>query len=136
MIAGLFDNTSIPLLEQVASFSQARHAVLAGNIANLDTPGYRVRDLSPELFRDRLREAIAARDRSLPGDEPAFDTGSARPLDRVASNLQGILRHDDVNVSLEQQVTEIAKNQGQHNLALAVLTSQFRLLGAAISERA
>lgn len=28
-----------------------------------------------------------------------------------------------------------AKNQGQHNLALTILTHQFRLLQAAISER-
>ena len=44
-------NTTIPLLQEVASFAEARHHVLAGNIANVDTPGYRVRDLSPETFR-------------------------------------------------------------------------------------
>ena len=39
-------------------FAQARHQVLAGNIANLDTPGYRVRDLSVENFQQRLKEVI------------------------------------------------------------------------------
>jgi flagellar basal body rod protein FlgB len=39
-------------------------------------------------------------------------------------------------VGIEQQVAEMAKNQTRHNLALAILGSQFRLLQAAISERA
>jgi flagellar basal body rod protein FlgB len=39
-------------------------------------------------------------------------------------------------VSIERQVAEITKNQTEHNLALAVMNSQFRLLQVAISERA
>ena len=46
-----------PVLEQVVNFAQARHGVLAGNIANLDTPGYRVRDLSPEKFESDSKQA-------------------------------------------------------------------------------
>ena len=42
----------MPVLEQVVNFTEARHGVLAGNIANLDTPGYKTRDLSPALFQE------------------------------------------------------------------------------------
>ena len=55
---------------------------------------------------------------------------------RLADGFQTILRHDDGKVSLEQQVAELTKNQMQYNTALAILTQQFRLLQAAISERA
>ena len=136
MISGLFQSTSVPLLEQVVNFSQARHNVLAGNIANIDTPGYQTRDLSPELFQERLRDALATRDelrRSL-GLRSAAPHG-VDPVADVSRDLHGILRHDGVNVSIEGQVTEIAKNQIQHNLALAIMNSQFRLLNTAISER-
>ena len=61
MLPTLFDNTTIPMLQEVCGFPQARHHVLAGNIANVDTPGYRVRDLSVETFQERLKEAIALR---------------------------------------------------------------------------
>ena len=61
MLSSLFRSSTIPVLEQVVNFTEARHGVLAGNIANLDTPGYRTRDLSPELFQDRLKEAIDTR---------------------------------------------------------------------------
>ncbi len=50
------------MLEQVVDFAQSRHEVLAGNLANLDTPGYRVRDLSQTAFEKQLGEAIRVRD--------------------------------------------------------------------------
>ena len=61
MINSLFNNTTIPVLQEVLSFSEARHNVLAGNVANADTPGYRIRDLNTETFQTRLRETIERR---------------------------------------------------------------------------
>jgi flagellar basal body rod protein FlgB len=65
--------------------------------------------------------------------EPGF--GQEPNLADVARESRTILRHDDVNVDIEQQVAEMAKNQLQHNLALTIMTAQFRLLNVAISER-
>jgi flagellar basal-body rod protein FlgB len=148
MMPSLFDSSSLPVLEQVVNFSQARHNVLAGNIANLDTPGYRTRDISPDAFRSQLREAVEQSRRSPVGDpnvyfegstsaNSAFDANPAKsPFRVVKDSLNSILRHDDANVSMEQQIAELSKNQMQHNLAVNILASQFRLLQAAVSERA
>ena len=134
MISNLFNSTTIPVLEQVVNFAQMRHQVLAGNIANLDTPGYRTRDLSTDDFQTRMREALQARDQQ----NASFATPDTQldPFAPVKSNLEGILRHDDDNVGLEQQLMEIAKNQMQHNLAITIMNNQLQLIGAAISERA
>ena len=137
MYESLFQSTTIPVLEQVVNFSQARHTLLAGNIANLDTPGYRVRDLSTEDFQSRLKKAVEARHQPSgprsPG-EPFPDQNTT--LGEISKNPKSILYHDDSNVGIEHQVTEMVKNQMQHNLALTIMTSQFRLLQTAISERA
>ncbi len=53
----------------------------------------------------------------------------------VRESMKSILYHDDSDVGLEYQVTEISKNQAQHNMALAILKSQLSLMQAAISER-
>ena len=53
----------------------------------------------------------------------------------VAENSKTILHHDQSNVGIEHQVTEMVKNQMQHNLALTMMIHQFRLLQTAISER-
>jgi flagellar basal-body rod protein FlgB len=132
----IFDNTAIPALEQVVNFAQTRHAVLASNVANIDVPGYRTRDLSPDAFQTRLREAIRARDADFSLGNPAFVVPRGDPFAEVKDSIQGILQHDDTNVGLEQQIAEITKNQLQHNLAVTIMTNQFRLLEAAISERA
>ena len=136
MLNSLFESTTIPVLEQVVDFAQSRHEVLAGNIANMDTPGYRVRDLSPEVFERRLKEAIASKESGRP-TPVAFDGANSRQsrLSEVSDSVKGILYHDDSNDSLEQQVAELSKNQMQHSLALSIMTSQFRLLQTAISER-
>ena len=137
MSLSLFQSSTIPILAQVVDFAQSRHEVLAGNIANYQTPGYRTRDLSVDVFRQNLKEAIETRDRqagSLGAASPSR-VGDYQPFAKVKDSLKGILYHDDSNVSLEHQVTELIKNQGMHNTALTILRSQFRLLQVAISER-
>jgi flagellar basal-body rod protein FlgB len=137
MYDNILQHTTIPVLEQLASFSQARHTVLAGNIANMDTPGYQARDLSVDDFQTRLAKAIEARHQPplalSPGDPDATD---APDMAQVAKNSETILRHDGSNVGMEYQVSEMVKNQMQHNLALTIMASQFRVMQAAISERA
>jgi flagellar basal-body rod protein FlgB len=140
MIEGMFNSSTLPVLEQVVNFSQARHNVLAGNIANLDTPGYRTRDISPDQFRAKLKEAVEQSRRPMSDDSTSFgsvfaEDSAKNPFRAVKESLNSILRHDDANVSIEQQVAELSKNQMQHNMAVSLLSSQFRLLEAAISER-
>ncbi|HMP05050.1 MAG TPA: hypothetical protein PJ982_01765, partial [Lacipirellulaceae bacterium] len=110
--------------------------------------GYKGRDLSPEAFEQRLKVAIerrrAAVSRAAPQSpySPYHEVTAARAPEaasdfaQITSSMQGILRHDENNTSMEHQVSEIAKNHAQHNLALSLMTAQFRLLRAAITERA
>jgi len=137
MLSSLFQSNTIPVLEEVVKFTQARHTALAGNIANMDTPGYKFRDLSVEDFQQRLRTAIQRRDQPAPpprspGAPPAEFGGTLAKASEVPHTM---LYHDKSNVALEHEVTEMVKNQMRHNLALSIMTSQFRLLQAAISER-
>ena len=136
MLPGILQGSTVPVLEQVVNFHQSRHTILASNIANMDTPGYRVRDLSTDQFHTNLKEAIKARhERPLQfSSGEVFDPGQ-RAMREVKDSLHGILYHDNSNVSIEQQIAEISKNQAQHNLALSILVHQFQLLKAAVSER-
>ncbi|MGC3966678.1 MAG: flagellar basal body protein [Pirellulales bacterium] len=109
------------MLEQLVNFAQSRHNVLATNIANVDTPGYRTRDLSTDQFQAKLKNAIEDRDSgrvdsvgqgSLSGGEAIkYD-----PFAKVRDDMDNILYHDQSNVGLEQQVAAITKNHMQHNL--------------------
>jgi flagellar basal-body rod protein FlgB len=134
MLTGLFQSTTIPVLQEVVSFAQARQAVLAGNIANIDTPGYQARDLSVEDFQARLKQAIE--DSHAPAARsPGESVSPTPPMAETAKSSRMVLRHDMGNVDMESQVTEMVKNQLQHNTAIAILSDQFRQLQVAISGR-
>ena len=136
MLPNLFTSTNIPALGEVLNFAQARHGVLAGNIANVNTPGYRTRDLSQTAFQESLKEAIdQSRSSGRPLSPGLANSEEGDPLRNVRASLENILYHDDTNLDLEKQVAEISKNQLLHNFALTVLTDQFALLESAISER-
>ena len=77
MLSALFNGTTIPVLEQVVNFAQARHEVLAGNVANIDTPGYRMQDLNPTVFQTRL-EMPSIRPPQTKGGGMAVSLASAR----------------------------------------------------------
>lgn len=131
---GIFNTTTIPALEQTMAFAQRRHELLAGNVANLDTPDYRARDLNTGDFQNALAESIHA------SSQPASRAVSPTTRDDIFSGpreaTEQVVFHDGSDVSLESQVTELAKNQHLHSLAITTMRSQFALLRAAITERA
>jgi flagellar basal-body rod protein FlgB len=135
MISNMLNATSLPVLTEVVSFAQARHNLLAGNLANYGTPGYQVRDLSVENFQERLREAVETRDQTRQPLAAGTSSTIDEKMRRVRESFKDVLYHDQTNVSLENQVNETNKNQFMHNLAITVMTSQIRLLQTAISER-
>ena len=138
-MSDLFQSTTIPMLEQVVRFTQARHLALSGNVANASTPGYVARDLSVDDFQTRLKSAIEERNQPGSSAPPgqAITAGAEREnnVAEVAKDSKEILCHDQSQVGLEHQVTEMVKNRMDHNLALSIMVSQFHLLQAAISER-
>jgi flagellar basal-body rod protein FlgB len=136
MVPNLFSSTTIPALGEVLNFAQARHTVLAGNIANVNTPGYRLRDLSPTAFQESLREAMASSRQSAEPRSPGLAMNEpGDEMRQVRRSLENLVYHDDTNIDLEKQVAEMTKNHLLHNFALTVMTNQFQLLQTAISER-
>ena len=132
---GIINSSTIPVLQQVISFAQDRHQILVGNVANMDTPGYRVRDLSLDSFQKHLKEAIDTRGKRDDRLSPGMTIGRSDALSDASDSMRTILFHDDSDVGMEQQVLAISKNQFMHNMAISLMNTQFRMLQTAISER-
>lgn len=113
-------------LDRVIQFTEARHNVLANNIANIDTPTYKMRDLQLSKFQADLAQAIESR--SVDALEPPGRMG------RVDYN-QYLLFHDQNNRSIEKQMTAITENAILHNTAVELLRSRYQLLDKAIALR-
>ncbi len=116
-------NTAV--LDRVIQFTEARHNVLANNIANIDTPGYKMRDLQVKKFQRDLQKAIDDRTLSSSSD------GQSQTAKTDFS--QYLLFHDQNNRSVEKQVTTITENAMLHNMAVELLRTKYTLLEKAIS---
>jgi flagellar basal-body rod protein FlgB len=128
-IERLINQGNAPLAEQVMRFTSARHKLLMENIANVSTPGYRNQDLDVAQFQQLLRDRVQLRQGAAPGSI-SFDDIQAQGIDRG-----GLLFHDQNNRSMEQLVTDGAKNALMHNLVVELLRKQFASLESALRER-
>jgi flagellar basal-body rod protein FlgB len=128
LIEGLMNRGNGALLEQVVNFAAQRHKLLLENIANVDTPGYRQKDLSVARFSSMLREHVDERRRH---GVASFDDMSSE----VENPVRGILFHDRNNRSMEQLSTDLAKNAMMHNLAIELLRKQFQQMDMALKEK-
>jgi len=95
-----------------------RHSLVASNLANIDTPGYRTRDID---FSRELRRALDGLE--LPGSAP-----------RVTGVRGLIERPDGNNVSLEREGLMLAETQLRYRLGVQLLRVEFRRLLSAINE--
>jgi flagellar basal-body rod protein FlgB len=128
LIEGLMNRGNGALLEQVINFASQRHKLLLDNIANVDTPGYRQKDLSVERFSSLLSERVNERRRSGSASFEDIEMKSDNPA-------AGILFHDRNNRSMEQLATDLAKNAMMHNLAIELLRKQFTQMEMALKEK-
>jgi flagellar basal-body rod protein FlgB len=119
-----------PVLEQQLRFTEARQQLIADNIANVSTPNYRQKDLSVERFQKMLRERVD-RQQSAPSGSVKFDDVSSD----VEHPRAGILFHDGNNRSMEQLMTDNAKNALMHNLVVELLRRQYQTMDMALKER-
>lgn len=101
------------LASALARHSSQRHRVIAENVANADTPGYRAREV--EDFRATVKEAFTAR-ATRPGH-----AGGGDSLHAPRTFVLDLPPEPNGNtVSLEDQAVRAAQAQGQHAMALAV----------------
>jgi len=143
LLSSLLNRGSIPVLEKVMEFTEARHEVLANNVSNFDTVGYKVKDLPADEFFAELRQAVERRANSGAGSQLelhatkhySWDSDGklqARPEEIEDNN---ILFHDENNRFVEKQMTTMSKNALLHNVAAELLRMQYEGLQTAIRGR-
>ncbi|HJU04949.1 MAG TPA: flagellar basal body rod protein FlgB [Nitrospiraceae bacterium] len=131
----IFD-TTMSLLEKTMDLRDARHRIIASNIANEETPGYRAHDLT---FQDALSaasknrpavvlQATHVRHIGLRGDRISQVDG------RVSTVPVSDLPLDANSVNLELEMAKLSENAMQYNTATTMVAQRFRQLLSAIRE--
>ncbi|SMH42755.1 FlgB family protein [Maritimibacter sp. HL-12] len=119
--------------QALAKHGAQRQSVIARNVANADTPGYRARDLAEfsETYRGEPGNGMRA---TRAGHGFAGETG------HYSGEINTVYRPDAAspngnNVSLEQEVFAAARAKSAHDRALAVYGSAMKILRTSIGGR-
>jgi flagellar basal-body rod protein FlgB len=120
--------TGLPMMAMLESYlklSANREQAIAANMANIDTPGYRTRDINLESeFSKVMSGALRS---SEEGAEPV-------QLTPVFHLVRGLMeRPDGNNVSLDHEGLMLAKTQLQYQLAIQLIQNHFHQTLSAIN---
>lgn len=108
-----------------------RQAVAAGNLANLDTPGYRTKELR---FDDALDQQLGAAPLAATNSRHFGAATGASPA-AEAGDASGLAsRRDGNNVQLDRELLGMTQAAADFSAAQAVLAAKFRLVRYAINE--
>ena len=126
-------------LVNTLAFSEARLRVIADNIANIHTPGYRTKQLDTKAFQKALRVALDAKgsDPNKPfvvhsrGEAETKRDGTLQVSPKLAP-VENILFHDGTNQSIERQMANLAETGMMHELTTTLLSGSFNALRKAI----
>lgn len=125
---------TISVLQKSLDLRSQKQQVIAGNIANADTPGYSARKMS---FEDNLRQAL---------ETPKLSTGSSNPrhfpiggtsIESVQGSIErdidGSPLGDGNNVSVDEEMFDLAENQLLYEAGAQILKKKLTLLKYAAS---
>ena len=128
----LFDGT-INLLSKSMDIRSQRHAIISSNIANAETPGYKVQDIS---FEDELNKAMGNNTAELEKTNARHLSGDTESTTVTPHPVEsdGNLRNDGNNVSIDEEMSKLAQNTLEYDAAAQILAKKFAYLKYAISE--
>jgi flagellar basal-body rod protein FlgB len=110
------DNT-IKVLEKMLDVSAFRQKVLASNIANADTPGYKAKDISFQKELDRAIEGSR-----IEGQE------SKRQDYEIYETVTTMPNRDGNTVNLDIEMAKVAENTLIYNAATQLMTMKMRMI--------
>lgn len=110
----------LQMLSKSMTLRLLRHGVIAGNIANADTPGYRPQAVA---FEEALQKA---------GDKL-----SPQELSHVTAKIEvaddGQPRSDGNTVNLDRQMASLSQNSILYNATAEFIARKFRMIKSVIS---
>lgn len=118
------------VMQRALDGAWARHEVLANNVANAETPGYKRLDLD---FRSVLAKAGAAKSQWLTSDSRHLSPAARRTSWTVSQDQSGITP-DGNSVDVDREMGEVSTNALYYSAVSGQLNAYLSLLKKAITE--
>jgi flagellar basal-body rod protein FlgB len=118
-------NPLISTLESFLKLTESRERTISANMANVDTPGYRTRDINFESELKRAMNGVVS--------ETADGSGTVQ-LHPVVQEIQGLMeRPDGNNVNLDREGLLMSETQLQYQIGIQLVKHQFHQILSAIN---
>jgi len=125
----------LQILHKALDAGWMRQQVIANNIANVDTPGYKRWDVS---FEKQLQEALAEAGKLPLARTHPGHLGKTTSLEDVHPQIYQVVgssyRNDDNNVDIDAEMAKQAANYLNYNLLTRLVTDYLGMLRIAITE--
>lgn len=133
----------MPALEKMFLFAGRRQEIIANNIANIDTPNFRGRDVDPRAFQASLKEAIDERRSRTGGAFGPIQLDRSSQTRMVGNQMvltaeaptAGVLFHDRNHRDLERLMQDMVENATAFRVAGDLMRRNQSLLLGAIAQR-
>lgn len=127
----MFEKLQLTAMAQsMASHAGARMGVIARNIAQADTPGYKAMDLPSFAETYRMAEPMALR-QTRPGHSGGNDT----QMQAAPRRTHGAAAPNGNSVSLEQEMVKAAEVRQDHEMALAIYRSSADIIRTSLGRK-
>ncbi|AIQ53337.1 flagellar basal body rod protein FlgB [Paenibacillus sp. FSL R7-0331] len=127
---GLLNSVSFQRLQGGLEAATKRQSVLANNIANADTPGFKRSDVSFESILAGQDSGLKPTLGAKVTDSRHFQFGyvSAAPAAVVSTEASTSMNNNDNNVDMDREMALSAENQLRYNSYVEQLNSQITMM--------
>lgn len=133
----LFSDNAPNILKKALDFQSQRQLLISSNISNLDTPGYKAKDID---FKSQLVSAIGR------SNDLAMKVTHANHFGPGGSALKAIQpqifvepdapRSNGNNVNIDKEMAKLAENQIAYSATIQLMSKRGSTIRAAINESA
>lgn len=129
----IFDSPMFNILQKGLDATSLRQRVIANNVANVNTPGFKKSYVS---FEDQLKAAIKGEGGTLKGTHAKhIGTASGAFAPEVKQVKDTTMRYDGNNVDVDEEMVNLAATTIQYDVIAQDLIDHFNILGTVIGGR-
>lgn len=125
------DGAIIDALRRQMAIAAAKQVVAAGNLANVNTPGYKARAVD---FSSALEKELGGR-LTLAGTDGQHLSAEAANGEPATKEIEGLpARRDGNTVQIDRELLKMTSAAGEFARAQTALAAKFKLIRYAINE--
>jgi len=129
----IFQNQTFDAMEAYMARLSKRQQIVASNLANIDTPGYKTKDVS---FHATIQELLSENTLNTQATRPEHSQGTIQVFPQAqVFEVQGLPSGEDQNnVDLDRELLKLSETSFAYSLITQMVRSKFGMIATSINE--